>query len=364
MIPSPYGRQRPLSSRASGSRSTNSARRRDLPTPADPNSVTSCGTRSRTTRVEIAARTASSSSLPMIGADSPSIPRRSGSTRGVAREPRRGPDARLPFAAIPPRSSYSTSRLVAARVRSPTSTSPGSAACCSRAATLTASPLTISSPRAADSRLDTTSPVLTPMRSPTSAPWRAAMRAAKPLKRVAGGEGRQHGALGIVLVRLRDPEHGQHRVADELLRQAPEALDLAVDELEQLSLQLTHVLGIEALAERCRACEIGEEDADDAALLALVASGSAALPPRGDVAPHAEQNAAPAGCSVPQSGQVRCCGAPQAPQKRASGETSTPQATQARATLRVYFRPHATAAVSCRRSRTRTPCAGTRSRSP
>jgi hypothetical protein len=71
-------------------------------------------------------------------------------------------------------------------------------------------------------------------------------------------------------VRARNAEDGEHRVADELLRRAAEALDLRVHELEQVSLEVAHVLGIELLAERGRPGEIGEEDRDDAALLAVI----------------------------------------------------------------------------------------------
>ena len=109
------------------------------------------------------------------------------------------------------------------------------------------SPLTISSPRAAASRPETTSPVLTPIRSPTSASCRSAIRAAKPANRRGQRAPCQHGSLGVVLVRLRHAEHRQDGVADELLGHAAEALDVTVDEREQLTLQLANLLRIEAL---------------------------------------------------------------------------------------------------------------------
>ena len=79
-----------------------------------------------------------------------------------------------------------------------------------------------------------------------------------------------NGALGVVLVRLRNPEDGEHGIAGELLRRAPEALDLRVDQVEELTLKLANVLGIEQLAERSRPGEVGEEHGDDAPLLPLV----------------------------------------------------------------------------------------------
>jgi hypothetical protein len=54
-------------------------------------------------------------------------------------------------------------------------------------------------------------------------------------------------------VGLGDAEHGQDRVAGELLRGASEPLDLGVDQLEELALELTYVLRIESFAERGRA---------------------------------------------------------------------------------------------------------------
>ena len=64
---------------------------------------------------------------------------------------------------------------------------------------------------------------------------------------VADSEGCQHGPLGVVLVRLRDSEHRQDGVAHEFLGHAAEALDVTVDEGEQLTLHLANLLRIEAL---------------------------------------------------------------------------------------------------------------------
>jgi hypothetical protein len=95
-------------------------------------------------------------------------------------------------------------------------------------------------------------------------------------ERRLGGERCTHGPLGIVLVRAWDPEHGQNRVADELLGDAAETFDLGVDEPEEPALDVTHVLRVETLAERGRARQIGEQDRDDPPFLPLVDPGGPA----------------------------------------------------------------------------------------
>jgi hypothetical protein len=61
---------------------------------------------------------------------------------------------------------------------------------------------------------------------------------------VANREGGADGSLRIVFVRLRGSEHRQDRVADELLRDASEALDSSIDETKEVSLQRPDVLGV------------------------------------------------------------------------------------------------------------------------
>ena len=119
---------------------------------------------------------------------------------------------------------------------------------------------------------------------------------------VAHGERGPNGALGVVLVRLRVAEDGEHGVAGVLLGRAAEALDLGVDQVEELPQELAEVLRVDQLAERGRAREVGEENGDDAPFLPLVrrrrrASWRSAMP-------QEEQNAAFAGCSAPQPGHV------------------------------------------------------------
>ncbi len=101
------------------------------------------------------------------------------------------------------------------------------------------------------------------------------------------------GSLRVVLVRLGDAEHREHRVSDELLARASKSLDLGVDQLEELSLELAHFLRVQSLPEGSRACEVGEEDGDDAPFLAFVGrvSGAARVLPQGDPAGRAEGGA-------------------------------------------------------------------------
>ena len=67
------------------------------------------------------------------------------------------------------------------------------------------------------------------------------------------------GPLGVVFVRDRSPPDGHHRIADELLHRAAEALDDAPRVLEVAGEELPHLLGVSRLGERGEADEIGEE---------------------------------------------------------------------------------------------------------
>ena len=99
---------------------------------------------------------------------------------------------------------------------------------------------------------------------------------------VAHGKSRPHRALGVVVVRERDTEDGQHGVADELLAEPSEPLDLGVDELEQIALDHPELLGVDPGTERGRAGEVCEEDGHDPPLLVLFdhRAARAALPER------------------------------------------------------------------------------------
>ena len=129
--------------------------------------------------------------------------------RDADRSTRRAPRAGTPATGRDLPLSVSSSGSVGRRRRgragacpSPSRISPAPAACSSRAATFTASPVTSVSPSPA-----TTAPVLTPIRasSPSS------------VDDVAQLDRRACRAQRVVLARDGDPEHRHHRVADELL---------------------------------------------------------------------------------------------------------------------------------------------------
>ena len=80
-------------------------------------------------------------------------------------------------------------------------------------------------------------------------------------------EGGANGALGIVAVSDRRTEDRHHRVADELLDDAAEALDLRAHPREVGRQDRADVLRVEPLGARREADEIREEDGDDLALL-------------------------------------------------------------------------------------------------
>ncbi len=104
------------------------------------------------------------------------------------------------------------------------------------------------------------SPVLTATRN-----WSSLPLLRNP---VADRERRTDRALGVVLVRGRSPEERHHRVADELLDSAAEALELLAQMRVVRSEQSADVLGVELLGAGGEADEIGEEHRHDLALLA------------------------------------------------------------------------------------------------
>jgi hypothetical protein len=111
VIPSPYGRHRPqYGLRVPPSCSVNSASRRDFPTPGMPNTVTSAGRRSATTRSHIWPIVVSCSVRPMSGVRD--VWRRDvpGRARAAIQT---GTGSALPFAWIGAVSSYSIACAVA-----------------------------------------------------------------------------------------------------------------------------------------------------------------------------------------------------------------------------------------------------------
>jgi hypothetical protein len=76
-------------------------------------------------------------------------------------------------------------------------------------------------------------------------------------------EARPGGALGVVLVRERDPERGHDRVAGELLDRASVGLDAARDLVEESVDAAARDLRVD---ERGRLDEIGEQHGGELAL--------------------------------------------------------------------------------------------------
>ena len=105
-----------------------------------------------------------------MGARSPGVPRTASASGSITRRAVTVPD--FPFSSRSTAAPKRNASRVARYVRSPTNTLPGSAACSSRAATLTASPATIRWSAGAPTGA-ITSPVLTPMRMARVIPWRS-----------------------------------------------------------------------------------------------------------------------------------------------------------------------------------------------
>ena len=76
------------------------------------------------------------------------------------------------------------------------------------------------------------------------------------------------GALGIVLVRDRRAEQRHDGVADELLDRPAVVFELGAEPRVERRQERADILGIEALGSRCESDQVGEENADDLALLA------------------------------------------------------------------------------------------------
>ena len=70
------------------------------------------------------------------------------------------------------------------------------------------------------------------------------------------------GTAGSVLDRERRPEERHDAVAEELVHRSLVPVHLLEDELERTVHEGMHLLGVEALGERRRICEVAEEDRD------------------------------------------------------------------------------------------------------
>ncbi len=105
-----------------------------------------------------------------------------------------------------------------------------------------------------------------------------------------------HGAERVVLVHRRKPEHGHDRVTDELLDDTAVPLELGAHGVEVAGHHLSQRLRVELLAHGRGSLEIREHDRSrpsaPRALPAAVRGATSALP-------HAKQNFATSGFSVP-----------------------------------------------------------------
>ena len=160
--------------------------------------------------------------------------------------------SRRPLTSTGPTSSIS--RLPSARLRAagPIRISPGAAACCSRAARLTASPVANVESVVVDDDLARLDP------DPRLEPER--------VHRFEDPDRGSHGALGVVLVRLRDPEGGEHGVAGELLHDAAVRGHAVRDPVEEARHAAADDLGVGRGDERGRADEIDEQHGGELAL--------------------------------------------------------------------------------------------------
>ena len=108
-----------------------------------------------------------------------------------------------------------------------------------------------------------------------------------------------HGAERVVLVHRRKPEHGHDRVPDELLDDTAVPLELGAHGVEVAGHHLPQRLRVELLAHGRGSLEIGEHDRHDLPHLARFRRGGGAT----SALPHAKQNFATSGFSVPHSEQ-------------------------------------------------------------
>ena len=137
-----------------------------MPTPAEPSTVTRTHRSSITARSKAARRMPSSRSRPTIGP--PTRRWNPSAAWSTARRLRTMTGSSWPLTEISRGSPVTTASRTSRQVESPTSVSPGSAACCRRAATVTASPVARLPPALASPT--TAVPVLTPTRISISTP--------------------------------------------------------------------------------------------------------------------------------------------------------------------------------------------------
>ena len=271
----------------------NSATRRLFPTPGSPLTVTTRGLLSASTLSSAECRTASSRSRPTIGAESAVAtscsPRSTSPTTSHA-----GTDSTLPFTCSGSSFRRSKERRTRRAVVPPTTISPGAAASWSRAARLTASPVTIRSARGAAAG--------TGLAGVDADPDLELLGG--PVARVPGCETGEHPERGphrpswIVLVRRRHAEDGHDRVSDVLLHDAFLRLDLLGHRREVAEQELADVLRMHPAGARGRLTTSANSTVTSFSVSGPGASVEISAPhvgqkraPSGSRAPHAMQKA-------------------------------------------------------------------------
>ena len=280
--------------------------------------------RSRTARPNVLWRSSSSSSRPTNGTDT--VTRRpTSSDTDTARQA--STPAAKPRADCDPSRSVTTVSRARLRTTGPSSTSPGSAACCSRAAALTARPVanvdsvssaTISPDSIADSHLE-----------------------AELVHGLDDRERGPHRPLGVVLVCDRHAERRHHGVAGELLDGAAVRNEAVGDEVEEPRHARAHDLRVGCRDELGRADEVREEHRCQLAL----------HPHRIGVARHSRP-------TVPACRRERRSLRWSACSTRRSSRRTTFAASTARSSTR-RARTRSGAPTSSTSSRARSPSAGT-----
>jgi hypothetical protein len=122
---------------------------------------------------------------------------------------------------------------------------------------------------------------------------------------VTDGQGRPDRAFRVVAERGGGAEDADDCVADELLDEAAEGLDLAPDRVEVRTQERLDVLRVEMLGPRREADQVDEDDADEAPLLPAAAFGL-----ERDPASQAEPRDGGVLLTARRAGRYRVCGKP------------------------------------------------------
>ena len=269
VIPSPYGRHRPWRHETRSGRSSmnvrNSRVSRDLPTPGSPDSVTSCGVRSRTTRSNEPCSSDSSPARPINGVDVPgsmSTPNRL--RAAIARQ--MGIGSSLPFTDI-----GGQVLVVDDLTRRPVGELPHDHAADRCRALEPGGDVHDVTGDEALAGLGPRAQRHDGLAGVDRAPHREIeLRTGlvQLLDRLQDPQRRPDRAFGVVLVRDRCAEDGHHRVPDELLDGAAEPLDLPLQQVVIHTEGRADILRVGVIGSGGEPHEIDEQDGHDLALLA------------------------------------------------------------------------------------------------